>query len=94
MASSPTERKHQEPAKRQHQDLVPRIGAFGEYGGRYVPELLVPALVELERARKEIVPSRDFKKALTALLDRVGGAPYASGRARLGFPKHVSSTSS
>ena len=51
------------------QKLIPRIGAFGDYGGRYVPELLVPALVELERARKEIVPSREFKKALTALLD-------------------------
>ncbi len=55
--------------------VLPRIGAFGEYGGRYVPELLVPALVELERARKEIVPSREFKKALTELLDQWAGRP-------------------
>ena len=55
--------------------LKPSVGAFGEWGGRYVPELLVPALDELERARKEIVPSRKFQKALEALLSEWGGRP-------------------
>jgi len=57
------------------QKLTPRIGAFGDYGGRYVPELLVTALVELERARKEIVSSREFNKDLAALLKQWAGRP-------------------
>ncbi len=55
--------------------LVPKIGPFGEYGGRYVPELLVPALEQLERARKEIVTSREFKLALSELLGEWAGRP-------------------
>lgn len=55
--------------------LVPKIGAFGEYGGRYVPELLVPALEELDRARKDILRSREFKRALSDLLREWAGRP-------------------
>ena len=55
--------------------LRPRVGAFGAYGGRYVPELLVPALDELERARKEIVPSSAFKNALAELSAEWAGRP-------------------
>ncbi|MGH9324719.1 MAG: tryptophan synthase subunit beta [Vicinamibacteria bacterium] len=55
--------------------LTPRVGAFGDYGGRYVPELLVPALEELELARKEIVPSREFQRALAELLEGWAGRP-------------------
>ncbi len=55
--------------------LRPRVGAFGVYGGRYVSELLVPALDELERARKEIVPSPEFKKALSELSAEWAGRP-------------------
>ncbi len=58
--------------------IVPRVGAFprgGEYGGRYVPELLVPALEELERARKEIVRSRAYQSELSLLLERWAGRP-------------------
>jgi tryptophan synthase beta chain len=51
------------------------VGAFGEYGGRYVPELLVPALDELERARKEIVRTREFQRELGALLAEWAGRP-------------------
>ena len=53
----------------------PRVGAFGPYGGRYVPELLIPALTELERARKEIVPREDFRKALSEALSNWAGRP-------------------
>jgi tryptophan synthase beta chain len=56
-------------------DFRPRVGAFGEYGGRYVPELLVPALEELERARREIVPSRAFQNELSDLLTAWAGRP-------------------
>ncbi len=55
--------------------LRPRVGAFGAYGGRYVSELLVPALDELERARKEIVPSPEFKNALSELSAEWAGRP-------------------
>jgi tryptophan synthase beta chain len=55
--------------------LAPRVGAFGDYGGRYVSELLVPALEELERARKEIVPSREFQRELSSLLEEWAGRP-------------------
>ena len=55
--------------------LRPRVGAFGVYGGRYVSELLVPALDELERARKEIVPSPEFKNALSELSAEWAGRP-------------------
>jgi tryptophan synthase beta chain len=51
------------------------MGAFGEYGGRFVPELLVPALDELERARKEIVRTREFQRELGALLAEWAGRP-------------------
>ena len=30
-------------------NIPDRRGRFGAYGGRYVPETLVPALLELER---------------------------------------------
>ncbi|HSF15863.1 MAG TPA: tryptophan synthase subunit beta [Vicinamibacteria bacterium] len=53
----------------------PKVGAFGEYGGRYVPELLVPALDELERALREIVPSRAFQSELSRLLADWVGRP-------------------
>jgi tryptophan synthase beta chain len=55
--------------------LSPRVGAFGDYGGRYVPELLVPALEELERARREIVRSREFQRELSSLLSEWAGRP-------------------
>jgi tryptophan synthase beta chain len=53
----------------------PRVGAFGDYGGRFVPELLIPALEELERARREIVPRADFRSALADALRDWAGRP-------------------
>ena len=38
------------PAPRRTPD---KSGRFGPYGGRYVPETLIPALDELERSDKE-----------------------------------------
>jgi len=55
--------------------IFPRMGNFGEYGGRYVPELLVPALDELESARRRVVPSREFQSELGALLAEWAGRP-------------------
>ena len=51
------------------------MGAFGEWGGRFVPELLVPALEQLDTARKEIIRGREFRTALTQLLAEWAGRP-------------------
>ena len=41
---------------------------FGPYGGRYVPETLIPALDELERAWVEARADDSFQAELGALL--------------------------
>ena len=45
-----------------------RPGYFGEYGGRYVPETLMPPLLEVEKAVREILPGREFQDRLRELL--------------------------
>ena len=37
-------------ARKRPEPLPDAAGHFGEYGGRYVSETLMPALLELERA--------------------------------------------
>jgi len=54
---------------------APRAGAFGRYGGRFVCELLVPALAELERAVASILPAPDFTAALDEQLAAWAGRP-------------------
>ena len=39
-------------------------GHFGEFGGKYVPETLIPALEELEKAYEKYKNDDDFKKEL------------------------------
>lgn len=50
-------------------------GYFGEYGGRFVPELLIPPLLEVEKAMEEIMPSREFQEELDDLLANYAGRP-------------------
>lgn len=50
-------------------------GRFGEFGGKYVPETLIPALSELEQAYLEIRRDPDFQKQLTQLLQDYVGRP-------------------
>ncbi|HXV37412.1 MAG TPA: pyridoxal-phosphate dependent enzyme, partial [Myxococcota bacterium] len=50
-------------------------GRFGEYGGRYVPEVLVAALEELESAYPQICARPDFRAELDELLSRYAGRP-------------------
>jgi tryptophan synthase beta chain len=50
-------------------------GAFGDYGGRYVPETLVPALEELERAWREASADARFIVDLEALERTYAGRP-------------------
>ncbi len=51
------------------------LGKYGPYGGRYVSEILVPALHELEKALREIVPSEAFRRDMDELLDHYVGRP-------------------
>lgn len=48
-------------------------GYFGEFGGCFVPELLIPPLRELEEAMQTILPSSSFQKELDALLKDYAG---------------------
>lgn len=50
-------------------------GHFGIYGGRYVGETLMSALLELEEAYNKITPEEKFKKELYDLLTFYAGRP-------------------
>jgi tryptophan synthase beta chain len=50
-------------------------GRFGLYGGRYVPEVLIPALDELSRAWDELRADQGFQGELAALLRDYVGRP-------------------
>ncbi len=50
-------------------------GHFGQYGGRYVAETLMPALIELEAAYTKYLPDLQFQKELNALLKNYTGRP-------------------
>jgi tryptophan synthase beta chain len=71
-----------------------RKGYYGEFGGRFVAETLVPALVELERAFEEHVRSDSFQKEWRGLLATYVGRPtpiYRADRlmADLGLPPNT-----
>jgi len=50
-------------------------GHFGPYGGRYVGETLMPALLELEDAYHNMVPDPGFQKEFHELLHHYAGRP-------------------
>jgi tryptophan synthase beta chain len=52
-------------------------GRFGPYGGRYVPEVLIPALDELSAAWGELRDDPSFRGELDALLTDYVGRPSA-----------------
>ena len=65
-------------------------GYFGKFGGMFVPELLMPPLLEIEEAMSTIVPSESFQTEFHSLLEDYVGRPSALYRcpnlsARLGF---------
>lgn len=57
------------------ESLLPQVGAYGDFGGRYASELLSPALVELEQALREVVPSRRFQDEFHQELHTYAGRP-------------------
>ena len=67
-------------------------GRFGEFGGRYVPEALMGALDELERAWETAVGDTRFQTELKRLLEEVVGRPtplYEATRFSERAGKHV-----
>jgi tryptophan synthase beta chain len=50
-------------------------GRFGDFGGRYVPEALIPACLELEAAFTEAWADRAFRTELDDLLRDYAGRP-------------------
>lgn len=50
-------------------------GRFGSYGGRFVPETLMPALEELERAYLEVREDKEFQAELNYYLRHYAGRP-------------------
>ena len=52
-----------------------RKGYFGNFGGRYVPETLLPALDELEEAYSALREDPSFKEELSNLLSSYCGRP-------------------
>jgi tryptophan synthase beta chain len=55
--------------------LPDRKGYFGIYGGRFVPETLMPALMELEEAFLHFKKDREFQKELKHLQKTYIGRP-------------------
>ncbi len=56
-------------------------GLFGTYGGRYVPETLIPALDELEAGWRDAQADPSFDEELDALGRSFGGRPTPLTRA-------------
>jgi tryptophan synthase beta chain len=55
--------------------LPDAAGHFGPFGGRYVAETLMPAILELEEAYRRIAPAPEFQKELSRLLRDYAGRP-------------------
>ena len=56
-------------------------GRFGPYGGRYVPETLMPALLELEEEYAKVKKDRRFQADLAYYLKQYVGRPTSLYRA-------------
>lgn len=50
-------------------------GYFGEFGGRFVPETLIPALLELEESYRRLVNTFSFQEKLNYYLREYAGRP-------------------
>ncbi|CDI05686.1 tryptophan synthase subunit beta [Candidatus Nitrosotenuis uzonensis] len=53
----------------------PKNGQFGEFGGKYIPETLVPAIEELESSYLKYKNEPSFKKELKYYLTEYAGRP-------------------
>ncbi|HEX6981442.1 MAG TPA: tryptophan synthase subunit beta [Balneolaceae bacterium] len=56
-------------------DLPTKTGYFGEFGGKFVPEILIPVLEELEKAYDEAWNDDEFQAEYHQLLNEYVGRP-------------------
>ncbi|MCL7474964.1 MAG: tryptophan synthase subunit beta [ANME-2 cluster archaeon] len=61
---------------------ITQKGKFGRFGGQFVPEVLMPALEELEEAYERFRDNPDFKKELDYYLRDFAGRPSPLYHAR------------
>jgi tryptophan synthase beta chain len=61
---------------------ITKKGKFGRFGGQFVPEVLMPALEELEEAYERFKDNPDFKKELDYYLRDFAGRPTPLYHAR------------
>ena len=54
---------------------IPKDGRFGDFGGKYIPETLAPAIEELEKNYLKIGNDPTFKKELSKFLAEYAGRP-------------------
>jgi tryptophan synthase beta chain len=66
---------HQDDQELKKLSEWPQEGRFGPFGGRYVPEILVPALSELEAAYEEAQKDQKFQAELRRTFSDYGGRP-------------------
>ena len=71
-----------------------KLGHFEEFGGKYVPETLIPAINELEQLYSEVKHDNTFQAELSSLLKHYSGRPtplYFAKRIseELGFNVHL-----
>jgi len=61
--------------KNSNQQLPDERGHFGIYGGKYVPEILIPVLDELEKAYDKARKDPSFQSELSSYLEDYSGRP-------------------
>jgi tryptophan synthase beta chain len=54
---------------------IPKDGRFGDFGGKYIPETLSPAIEELEKSYLKIRNDSTFRKELNKFLVEYAGRP-------------------
>lgn len=55
--------------------ILNKSGHFGQYGGRYIPELLIPIMEDLEIAFFDAIKDPEFKRELSQLYENYSGRP-------------------
>jgi tryptophan synthase beta chain len=62
-------------ARKRPETLPDAAGHFGPYGGRYVSETLMPALIDLERAYERLRRDAGFRREFADLLRHYANRP-------------------
>lgn len=75
MTTTPLPSNLQQPSGNSQQNRPDSLGRFGKFGGKYVPETLMPALIELEAAFHQYKHDPEFQQELQQLLHDYVGRP-------------------